>query len=232
MYRTDSAAGELTSAGALHSSKSPPARSVVLGRLLKRVMDVAGSAFFILLFLPFFVIVALGVRMSSRGPIFYSQRRVGRHGRTIHVYKFRSMRVDADEVLATFLDSDAGARAEWESHHKLKTDPRITSFGRFIRRTSLDEIPQFWNVLRGDMSLIGPRPVTTAERHRYREHWPMYCAMRPGISGLWQVSGRSRLTYDERVALDVKYVRGWSVWMDIKILVRTVKVVLATDGSH
>ena len=202
------------------------------GLRVKRLIDLVGASILLILFLPLYFWVALGVKLSSPGPIFYSQRRIGIGGREIFVYKFRSMRVDADAVLSSFLDSDADAQKEWDQYHKLRCDPRITKFGSFIRKTSLDELPQFWNVIRGDMSLVGPRPVTAAEQVRYGDCWIHYCSVRPGISGLWQVSGRNRLSYYNRVALDAKYVSQWSIWLDFKILVKTVGAVIARDGSH
>ncbi len=233
MYRTEFETGALLDTDPAEGRRQFPMPSVSRGgQRIKRAIDFVVASFLLIVFLPLYVAVAAGVRLSSSGPIFYSQRRVGFGGREIFVYKFRSMRVDADEVLNTFLDSDAEAMKEWRTYHKLRHDPRITTFGHFIRRTSLDELPQFWNVVRGDMSLVGPRPVTAAEKDRYGHFWVEYCAVRPGISGLWQVSGRSRLSYHSRVQLDAKYVNHWSIWLDFKILLKTISVVIARDGSH
>ena len=185
----------------------------------------------LLLLLPLFCCIAIGVRMSSSGPILYSQKRIGRGGRVFRFYKFRSMVPDSDRVLERFLDSDQEARSEWDTFQKLTSDPRITPFGHFIRRTSLDELPQLWNVAIGDMSLVGPRPCMPDQKRLYGPYWQAYCAMRPGISGLWQVSGRNRLSYAQRVELDAKYVREWSLFNDFKILLRTVRVVITADGS-
>ncbi|RYF44532.1 MAG: sugar transferase, partial [Comamonadaceae bacterium] len=141
------------------------------------------------------------------------------------------MVVNGDEILARHLASDPQARAQWNTFQKLDDDPRITPLGRLIRKFSLDELPQFFNVLKGDMSLVGPRPCMTRQRSLYGPHWKHYCQMRPGITGLWQVSGRNRLSYADRVALDVAYARDWSLWLDVKILARTVWVVIKSDGS-
>jgi exopolysaccharide production protein ExoY len=199
---------------------------------VKRCMDIAGALVFFSLLLPLYVAVALAVRLTSRGPIFYSQERIGLHGRSFRFYKFRSMVENSDEVFSSFLDSDHEARSQWEKYQKLDQDPRITPAGKFIRRTSLDELPQFWNVLKGEMSLVGPRPCMPSQKNLYGAHWKAYCAVRPGLTGLWQVSGRNRLTYEQRVKLDAQYVQNWSVALDAKILLKTVKVVLTGHGSR
>jgi len=233
MYRLDSDALDAISSKAdgakrqvFAGPRSPVAHAV------KRGVDIAGALVFFTVFLPLYVAVAIGVRRSSHGPALYSQRRIGREGRLFRFYKFRSMVVDSDEVLSSFLDSDADARNEWETYQKLADDPRITRFGRFIRRTSLDELPQFWNVLRGEMSLVGPRPCMPGQERLYGPYWATYCAMKPGLTGLWQVSGRNRLSYRQRVRLDARYANEWSLWLDAKILLKTVKVVLTGDGSQ
>jgi Undecaprenyl-phosphate galactose phosphotransferase WbaP len=199
---------------------------------LKRGMDVAGAVGFFTLFLPLYATVALSVRLTSKGPVLYKQKRIGQNGRSFSFYKFRSMVINSEEALSSFLDSDAGARTEWETYQKLHRDPRITWVGRVIRRTSLDELPQFWNVLKGDMSLVGPRPCMPEQRDLYGPHWSAYCAVKPGITGLWQVSGRNGLTYQQRVQLDSKYVQNWSLLSDLKILAKTVLVVLTGHGSR
>jgi exopolysaccharide production protein ExoY len=235
MYRTDAAdASGLTPNSqpgglATHPRFSKPS---ITARALKRGIDILGATFFLLVFLPLFIFVAIGVRLSSPGPVFYVQARAGRSGRVFRFYKFRSMRLNSDEVLNSYLDSDPTARQRWAQYQKIDNDPRITSFGLFVRKTSLDELPQFWNVLKGDMSLVGPRPCMPEQREFYGQFWDVYCAVRPGITGLWQVSGRNKLTYRQRVALDCKYVQGWSLWRDLLILCRTVCVVLKTDGAH
>lgn len=199
---------------------------------IKRLMDIVGSLAFLIIFLPLFVIIAIGVKLSSKGPAIFSQERIGQHGRTFRFYKFRSMVQNSDEVFSAFLDSSNEARSQWEAYQKLDDDPRITWFGSLIRRTSLDELPQLWNVLKGDMSLVGPRPCMPTQRSLYGSHWAAYCGVRPGLTGLWQVSGRNSLSYQQRVLLDAEYVREWSLAADARILFRTFGVVLTGRGSR
>lgn len=203
-----------------------------LALALKRSIDIVGALVFFTLFLPLFLAVCAGVKVTSRGPIFYVQHRVGRGGRLFRFYKFRSMVVDADAALARFLDSDQQAMKQWSEFQKLEHDPRVTPFGRLIRRASLDELPQFWNVLKGDMSLVGPRPCMPQQEGYYGRYWRHYCAMRPGLTGLWQVSGRNRLSYRNRVDLDARYVSTWSLGLDARILLRTFRAVVSGDGSR
>ena len=206
-----------------------------LGRVqmaCKRGFDIVAALVFFIVFGPALLAVAIGVKLSSPGPIFYSQARIGRHGRSFRFYKFRSMVTNADEVLSSFLDTDEEAKSQWDAFQKLDNDPRITPFGRFIRKTSLDEFPQLWNVLVGDMSIVGPRPCMPGQKNLYGSAWASYCAVRPGLTGLWQVSGRNKLTYAQRVQLDAKYVAEWSFWMDMKLLFKTIRVVVTGDGSR
>jgi lipopolysaccharide/colanic/teichoic acid biosynthesis glycosyltransferase len=171
------------------------------------------------------------VKSDSRGPVLFGHRRLGHGGRSFKCFKFRTMVSNSNEVLQDLLARDPAAREEWNASHKLRTDPRITSFGRFLRKSSLDELPQLFNVLLGDMSLVGPRPIVTDEIARYRQYYTDYARARPGMTGLWQVSGRSNCDYDQRVQYDVTYVRDWSIAGDITILLRTIKVVFAREGS-
>jgi Undecaprenyl-phosphate galactose phosphotransferase WbaP len=201
-------------------------------RTLKRTLDILLCVVGGLLILPLVGLIALAILVESRGPVFYAQERVGRGGLPFRAWKFRSMVRDAEHVLADYLERHPELRAEWERDHKLRDDPRVTRVGRLLRRTSLDELAQVWNVLRGEMSLIGPRPIVRAEVERYADMIEMYVRVRPGISGLWQVSGRSDTTYAERVALDSYYVRNWSVWLDLYILAKTVRVVLLGRGAY
>jgi Undecaprenyl-phosphate galactose phosphotransferase WbaP len=164
--------------------------------------------------------------------VLYRQWRVGRNGRRIGVYKFRTMVRNADAVLREMLEKDPELAAEWERDQKLRCDPRVTRVGAFLRKTSLDELPQLINVVTGDMSLVGPRPVVEGERGKYGPVFDEYCRVRPGITGLWQVSGRNNTSYAERVAYDHYYINNWSVWMDIWILCRTVPVVLTGYGAY
>jgi lipopolysaccharide/colanic/teichoic acid biosynthesis glycosyltransferase len=177
-------------------------------------------------------IVSLLVMFSSPGPIFYSHRRIRKNGAFFSMWKFRTMCVNSAEVLEDYLSKHPEARAEWNKTHKLRHDPRITKLGAFLRRYSLDELPQLWNVLSGHMSLVGPRPIVAAEVEKYADSFECYCRVKPGLTGLWQVSGRSELTYDERVALDCNYVNRWSLRRDIKILLKTFAVVVNQDGAY
>jgi len=170
--------------------------------------------------------VALAIRLTSRGPVMFAHHRVGRGGRSFHCLKFRSMVIDADVRLAKLLERDPVARAEWARDHKLQRDPRITRVGRFLRRSSLDELPQLFNVLGGSMSLVGPRPIVRGEIARYGSHFADYCKVRPGITGLWQVNGRSNTTYRQRVAMDVIYVRRRSIVLNGLIIAKTVPAVM------
>ena len=200
------------------------ARPASLQPMLKRALDILGAGALLLLAAPAFALLALLIRADG-GPAFYAHERVGRGDRRFGCLKFRSMVTDSQARLATLLDADAAARAEWEATRKLKDDPRVTRTGRFLRATSLDELPQLLNVLRGEMSLVGPRPVVPAELDRYGEARVYYLQVRPGLTGLWQVSGRSDLDYARRVALDAWYVRNWTLWHDVLILLKTLLVV-------
>ncbi|HDX6383788.1 TPA: sugar transferase, partial [Escherichia coli] len=166
------------------------------------------------------------------GPAIYGHERVGKSGKKFKCLKFRSMVINSKEVLETVLSNDPDAKKEWDATFKLKNDPRITTIGHFLRRTSLDELPQLFNVLRGEMSLVGPRPIITDELERYNEEVDYYLLSKPGMTGLWQVSGRSDVDYDTRVYLDTWYVKNWSMWNDIAILFKTISVVLKKDGAY
>ena len=210
-----------------------PARALGgVQRIVKRAIDIVGACVFFVLFGPLYLAVAAAVLISMGRPVHFWQYRLGRDGRRFRFHKFRSMVHDASNVLEEHLSQNDMARTEWATFQKLTYDPRITPVGHFIRRLSLDELPQFWNVLKGDMSLVGPRPCMERQRALHASGWAHYCAMRPGITGLWQVSGRNRLSYAQRVALDVEYVDNWSLWLDFKILLRTVLAVVGRDGSR
>jgi Undecaprenyl-phosphate galactose phosphotransferase WbaP len=206
--------------------------SQTVPRLIKRCFDLAVTSVVALSILPLMTLLYLGVRLTSSGPVFYGQRRLGRDHTMFTAWKFRSMVMNADEVLEEHLVSDPALRAEWERDRKLKRDPRVTTIGRIMRKTSLDELPQLWNVLCGQMSLVGPRPIVTAEVDRYGSRYQHYRRVTPGITGLWQISGRNNTTYEERTQIDEYYVRNWSVAMDMYILYRTVKTVLFTEGAY
>lgn len=203
-----------------------------LGGPAKRIFDVVMAAVGLLACAPLFAVVALIVRFSSPGPIFFRHTRIGFDGKPFDCTKFRTMHVDADAQLAAHLKANPAARAEFEEYRKLKKDPRIVPvIGHFLRKTSLDELPQLINVLKGEMSLVGPRPVTQPEVARYGATRAAYQSTRPGITGLWQVSGRNTLSFDERVEIDKRYVANWSFGRDIGILFKTVKVLLIRDGA-
>ena len=180
---------------------------------------------------PLFLVIAIANRVGDNGPVFYKHQRIGQNGKPFYCLKFLSMRVDSAEVLAHLLATDPVARAEWDRDQKLTNDPRIHPVGKFLRKTSLDELPQFWNVLKGDMSIVGPRPIIADEAKRYGMHFADYCAVRPGITGAWQVGGRNLTSYDERVALDVDYVRNATLADDLRIVVKTFAVVLTQEGA-
>ena len=202
-------------------------------RVLKRMLDVFGALMFFALFSGIYFLVWWIVLWTTGGPAIYKHKRVGRGGREFYCLKFRSMVVNSDEVLRELLEKDPAARREWNTTFKLRNDPRITRFGHFIRKTSLDELPQFWNVLRGDMSVVGPRPVVRQELETYYGPYAQaYYKVRPGITGPWQVGGRSDLSYPERVALDTAYVRNLTILGDLKLIAKTVTAVFARRGSY
>ena len=201
-------------------------------RLIKRGLDLALTLAGGLVLLPLLGVVALAVKLSSRGPIFFGHTRLGHRGARFKAWKFRSMRVDSDRVLAELLAGDPLAREAWARDHKLKDDPRVTRVGAFLRKTSLDELPQLWNVLRGEMSLVGPRPIVRDEVAKYGKCYATYKAVRPGITGLWQVSGRSDTTYGQRLEFDEFYVRNWSPWLDMHILARTIFALGGSRGAY
>lgn len=199
---------------------------------VKRVLDLALVAVSAVLVIPVVLGVALLVKLTSPGPVFFGQKRIGRGGREFTAWKFRTMRTNGDAILAAHLENNRTAREEWEATRKLRNDPRVTRLGSLLRRTSLDELPQLWNVLRGEMSLVGPRPIVRAEVARYGKAFDLYQQMPAGLTGLWQVSGRNDTTYEERVAYDAFYARNWSVWLDLHILSRTIGAVLSKSGAY
>jgi lipopolysaccharide/colanic/teichoic acid biosynthesis glycosyltransferase len=204
----------------------------VAARATKRCIDVVGSIVALLLLAPLLVAIALAIRLDSPGPALYAHGRVGRHGRPIRVLKFRTMVSDADRVLHEHLARRPDLRAAWDATFKLADDPRVTRVGRFLRRFSLDELPQLLNVLRGEMSLVGPRPVIEEELPRFGPSAEVVLRAVPGLTGLWAVSGRSDITYAERVELERRYVTDWSLRLDLSILVRTIPVVVRGHGSY
>jgi exopolysaccharide biosynthesis polyprenyl glycosylphosphotransferase len=204
----------------------------------KRALDVAGSAALLLAFSPVFVVVSALVKLTSRGPVFFRQPRVGQGGQLFTMFKFRTMHVNADsgihqQYFKSFIHSSRPSESSENVVFKIVDDPRVTPVGHFLRKSSLDEFPQFWNVLKGDMSLVGPRPPLAYEVAQYKRwHRRRVLDAKPGITGLWQVTGRSRTTFDEMVRLDLRYAKNWSVWMDLKILLATPRAVMSGRGAH
>ena len=201
-------------------------------RFIKYVFDMVLTIVGTICISPLLICIAVWIYKDSPGPVIFKHMRVGKDGKMFPCYKFRSMCVDAKEKLDELLQNDPQAREEWERDFKLKNDPRITKSGAFLRRTSLDELPQIFNVLKGEMSLVGPRPIITDEVIKYGSHIDDYLMVKPGIAGIWQCSGRNDISYEERVQLDSWYVRNWSVWLDITILWKTLKAVLAKKGAY
>lgn len=198
----------------------------------KRGLDVGVAATALFLLMPLLVLVAAAIWATDRKPPIFRHNRLGRNGRVFGCLKFRSMVANGDAVLAAHLATNPTARAEWDETHKLTDDPRVTAIGHVLRKTSIDELPQLWNILRGEMSLVGPRPIVEAEKTRYGSALTTCFSVPPGLTGLWQVSGRSDTSYAERVALDLDYASHWSLRRDIDIILRTVPAVLAQRGSR
>lgn len=192
---------------------------------VKRAFDLCGALVILLLLMPVLLLVAIGVRCSG-STVLFSHERIGRGGRKFRCLKFRSMYPDAEDRLQQLLERDAAARAEWSANYKLKNDPRVTRFGAMLRRSSLDELPQLLNVIAGDMCLVGPRPIVEDELERYGRYARFYLSTRPGMTGLWQVSGRSDTSYRRRVALDCTYVRSQCLSLDCKILLKTLPAIV------
>ena len=203
-----------------------------LNRLIKTLIDYILTIIGTILISPILLFIAAWIYYDSPGPVIFKHIRIGKNGKAFPCYKFRSMCVDADAKLAELLANDSAAREEWERDFKLKNDPRITKSGAFLRKTSLDELPQLFNVLRGEMSLVGPRPIIQKELARYGEFVDDYLMVKPGITGMWQVNGRSDTTYEERVQMDSWYVRNWNVWLDFMLLWRTIKAVFKCEGAY
>lgn len=200
---------------------------------IKRIFDIVFSFTALTIGFPLFAIVALLVRFSSKGNIIYSHERIGRGGKAFRCYKFRTMHPHADQRLKDILAKDAKLKEEWEQNHKLKDDPRITFIGKFLRKTSMDELPQFWNVLKGDLSVVGPRPVVRAEVLKcYGPKAAKILSVRPGLTGLWQISGRNNTSYSKRIQLDETYIDTHSLALDCQIIAKTVPAILASKGAY
>ena len=230
-----------TADGKLYPESHVEKKSKRFSRLVKRAIDIVGSSLALLLLSPLLVAIAVAVKLTSKGPVLFRQGRVGQHGAIFQFLKFRSMRTDSDprmhqEFVNEFIRASANATASEQQSakiYKITDDPRVTRVGAIIRRTSLDELPQFWNVLRGEMSLVGPRPPIPYELESYRTwHKRRIFEVKPGITGLWQVHGRSRTTFDEMVRLDLRYARTWSLLLDLKILILTPRAILSGEGAY
>lgn len=223
-------------------SEVPSVRNVVSEQFLTQsksqdglariLFEKAFAALALLFFAPFFVGIAVLIYATEGGPVFFAHKRIGKNGQPFRCLKFRTMALDAEEQLQRLLEKDAQAREQWEANQKLDDDPRITCIGEFFRKTSLDELPQFWNVLKGEMSIVGPRPIVASEMHHYGDSILEYLSVKPGITGEWQVNGRSKTTYEQRVAMDVEYVRGRTFAKDLTIIAKTVKVMIFGDGAQ
>lgn len=205
---------------------------VALGGGAKRVVDIVTASIALLLLWPLIAIALIATWISSPGPLIFGHERIGFNGRNFRCLKIRTMVTNADVVLRDLLESDPGAAREWEESQKLRNDPRVHRVGAILRKTSIDELPQLWNVIKGDMSIVGPRPIVAAEVRRYSHNFSAYTATRPGITGLWQVMGRSDCSYEERVSFDIAYVSGWTLVRDVWIMVKTFHVVLSRSGSY
>lgn len=211
-----------------------------LHKFCKRTFDILFSLFVLAFLSPLYLLLAILVKLSSKGPIFYVSRRIGRRGKIIHCFKFRTMHQDADKHLPSLLQSNPLLAKEWATYQKLHSDPRITPIGYFLRKTSLDELPQFVNVLLGDLSVVGPRALLftgssashlSEMRRLYGEHIESILAVRPGITGIWQISGRSSLSLQKRCEMDIAYVSKQTVWRDIKVICKTIPAILSSKGA-
>lgn len=197
----------------------------------KRILDVSLASIALVFLAPAFIVICLLVKLGDGGPAMFAHRRYGANGRTFDCLKFRPMVVDAEAHLLQHLADNPDAAAEWARDHKLRHDPRITPVGAFLRKTSLDELPQLINILRGEMSIVGPRPIVHEEVIKYGDRFKYYAATRPGLTGAWQVSGRNHIDYDTRVEMDAEYVRTWSIWSDLRIIFLTIPAVLLRRGA-
>lgn len=201
-------------------------------KIIKRIMDIIGGFLGTLILVPLtFIIYIANLIVNDKGPIFYAQKRIGKDGKVFTMYKYRSMVINADKKLNKYLRENEEAREEYKKYKKLKEDPRITKVGNFLRKTSLDEFPQFINVLKGEMSLVGPRPYLRREKRDMREDYKTIISVKPGITGYWQVNGRSKKNFQERTSMDVAYVQDQNLWFDIKIIIKTVLNIFKKEGA-
>lgn len=207
-----------------------PAQRHASALVLQRCMDLTLAILCLLVLWPVMLAAAIMVLLSSPGPVLYSQRRFGHHGKVFRCFKFRTMQTDADRLLRELLESSPAISTIWQRDRKLRDDPRITCFGHFLRRYSIDELPQLFNVVRGEMSIVGPRPLATDEAHFYADAFATYCSLKPGITGPWQVSGRNQISFEGRAQLDCEYARTKSIGQDVWIILRTIPVVFRGTG--
>ncbi len=227
MISSAPSSGEPPSAGQLGPGLRDPT-----ALFIKRIVDITVALLLLLPAIPFAVLIALAIVLDSPGPVFFVHTRIGRANRTFRLLKFRTMVRDADDVLEHYLDARPDLRSEWLKTHKLKIDPRVTRVGRLLRRSSLDELPQLISVLRGEMSMVGPRPIVAEEVPKYGPVFELYVQVRPGLTGLWQCSGRTDTSYRARTELDLKYLRERTLWLDLKLLLKTVRVVVLGHGAY
>jgi Undecaprenyl-phosphate galactose phosphotransferase WbaP len=199
---------------------------------LKRLIDLLTVIIGGILISPFLLLISLFIKFSSKGPVLYKQKRLGQDGKYFFAYKFRSMTIDAEQQLQNLIEKDPGLKTEWEQNHKLRNDPRITGIGRLLRRTSFDELPQLINILKGEMSLVGPRPIVDEEVIKYGEDYNRVFSNKPGLTGLWQISGRSNTKYHDRIAYDTYYLQNWSIWLDLWIIYKTFGVIFTGKGAY
>lgn len=220
------------SAGSPFMTTDEAKQGFPIGGLAKRGFDIAAAALALIAFSPIFLLIMALVKFTDGGSMFYGHRRVGHNGRYFHCLKFRTMVVNGDEVLREYLNKNPQAAEEWKATRKLRTDPRVTVVGSVLRKLSLDELPQLVNILRGDMSVVGPRPVVDEELGLYDSHAVYYLRTRPGLTGLWQISGRNDVSYESRIAFDTHYVQNWSLVRDLQIIVKTIPAVCFSRGSY
>ena len=214
--------------------KSLELRNTSDGLLLvaaKRAVDLAGASLLLLVLAPVFILIALMIKIDSAGPVLFRQWRLGFRGRRFLMFKFRTMCAGAEADIEELIIGDSAKRIVWEEFQKLWDDPRLTGFGRYLRKLSLDEFPQLWNVLKGEMSLVGPRPITPDQREIYGGDFDLYTSVKPGITGMWQVNGRNRTSFRQRILWDAYYIQNWTLGLDLSILLRTIGVVLTGEGA-
>jgi exopolysaccharide production protein ExoY len=220
------------SAGSPFSNSEQVSATLPIGGLVKRSFDVTAAACALIFFSPLFLMIMALVKFTDHGPAFYGHGRIGHNGRTFKCMKFRTMAVNGDELLRAYLLNNPEAQEEWRKTRKLKDDPRVTTVGKVLRKLSLDELPQLINIIRGDMSVVGPRPVVDEELKVYDSFAVYYLRTRPGLTGLWQISGRNDVSYESRIAFDTHYVQNWSLFRDIAIIMKTIPAVCFARGSY